>query len=367
MTIGARTIKTGLAVAFSIFLCNLLALQPSIFAGAVTALAIQPSIGLSLVNAKEQALAHLLSIAIAIVLGLSLGSHPLVIALSTILVIVTCQYFRWKSGMMGGIMAAIFILGSPPAEFLNHAILRSVTIFIGAGVGLLVNMTIAPPRYDKLLQEKFVELNNFISRSFFQAVQSFLSLVIPTREDLESRMQAVESLSQECQRFYEMLLVDKKNLPEKGTEEQENRLLRDYLIYNKGLWQRTQDIFVLAGQRRNRRKETGDLPVSNEFQEILELLKNALDQFNRHNQLLQEKLQGKAVELGEENPVWDQLDQTINNWHDQFPSGTYYRHALIGVSLVADKTRWADREVRRLLSVDAPGGNKKATLSVPNP
>ncbi|MCR4440754.1 MAG: aromatic acid exporter family protein [Peptococcaceae bacterium] len=194
MFAGARIIKTGLAVALSLFICDYFNIQPSLFAGAATVLNMQPSVELSLYNAKEQLLVHSLSVCVAILLGLTIGTNPLSMGIATIIIIQLCQVFKWRGGVSAGVMAAIFVLASPHAEFLNHALVRSLAIFVGVSVALVVNLTIAPPRYRQPLQKKLVELNIHVSRLFYEAVQAFLRLSLPTPEEKEAMTKKTEDL-----------------------------------------------------------------------------------------------------------------------------------------------------------------------------
>lgn len=359
MTLGARTIKTGLAVAISIYICNFFNLHPSIFAGAAAVLVIQPSLGLSLANAKQQVLVHFAAITVGILLGFSFGSHPLAMAISTITLILVCQHFKWENSIPSGVMASIFVLASPADGFLHQALIRSLSIFIGMGTGLIVNATIAPPHFSKTVEEKLIELNRLISQSFFQAIQSYLSLAIPTQEDLDQRKRTIETLFKESKQIYNLHLVSSKyswggknDSEEDSVKSRENSLFSEYMTYNTSLWQKSLDIFVLAEQRRERRKEAGDMPVSAEFQEIMEMLKIALEQFSNYNYHLQDKISGKTSLDHTELSMWNKLDLIINEWHDHYPSSPYHLHALIAVSLVADKIRWAETEAVRLLNLD---------------
>jgi hypothetical protein len=359
MIVGARTIKTGIAVTISMFLCALLDIELAIFAGAATVLNLQPSVGLSLYNAKEQLIIHFTSISIATVLGFMIGSNPLIMGLTSIIIIMVGNKLRWKSGSVGGIMAALFILGSPSSEFLQHAMTRSISITIGVAVALLVNMTIARPNYRKPLLTKLMELNTAIAGYFTEAMQSYLQLNIAAGEGHEKRAKTIEQLFRESQKLYDLYVIDLGPAPDDpGTINKENTepaLLSAYFTYNKGLWQSTRDVLFLAEQRRERRQRSGDMPISPEFQEILALLDSAVQMFVHYNDELTLKLQGKNVEPGTELRIWRKLDEIINGWHDRFPSGSYYLHALVEVSILTDKIRWAAKESSRLLDLHASG------------
>ena len=359
MAIGARTLKTGIAVTISMFLCALFNIEMPIFAGAATVLNLQPSVGLSLYNAKEQLMIHFISISIATAAGFTVGSNPLIMGLATIIIILVANKLHWKSGSAGGIMAALFILGSPSSQFLQHAMSRSISITIGVAVALLVNMTIARPNYRKPLLAKLIELNTAIAGYFTEAMQTYQELNIENTEEHEKRSKGIEKLFRDSQKMYELYRIDLGPSPENteavNNETTESALFSAYFAYNKGLWQNTRDVLFLAMQRRERRKKSGDMPISPEFQEILALLDNAAKLFVHYNDALAQKLQGKGVGHSAELRIWRKLDEIINRWHDRFPSGSYYIHALVEVSILTDKIRWAAKESSRLLDLQTSG------------
>jgi len=351
---GARILKTGLAVTISMIICNLLNVQPALFAAAAAVLSMQPSVAQSFLNAKEQILVHFISITIAVVLGLSLGPNPLSMGLAAVLVIFACNKLTLKSTIAGGVMAAIFILGSPATEFLGHALTRSIAIFIGVGTGLAVNLTIAPPRYRQPLVDSLLALNEKISQAYTQAVEYYLEARSPEEGHLASLTTSIEKAFRETAKLFDRYRTEGIPFTPGRAEENDIRLFTDYLTYNKGLWQRTKDIFFLGAERIQRRKEAGDLPISPEFQEILALLREALSLYLTHNQSLRKVLQGQPVNLPEEPHIWRKLDTILNNWHNRFPSGSYYLHALVEVSLITYKIRWAAKEAVKLIGENTP-------------
>lgn len=351
MLAGARIIKTGLAVALSMFICDYFNIQPALFAGAATVLNMQPSVIQSISNAREQLSVHFLSIAIAIILGLTLGPNPIVMGLSTMIIIYSCNKLKLRSAISGGVMASIFILNAPQAQFLNHATMRSMAIFIGLGVALAVNLTIAPPRYRLPFIRKLIELNTNIKDIFKEAVNCYLELNFTSLEEREIKKKQIEKLIKETYNLFDRYRYDTGSLFDKDQEQKEKdvQFYRDYITYNRGLWQRSKDILFLAEERLERRKDAGDIPVSEEFQEILQILDNALELFMNNNTLLTRKIEGEIVEIPEEPHIWSKLDKLLNRWHDRFPYGSYHLHALVEVSLITYKIRWAAKESARLL------------------
>lgn len=354
MLFGARIFKTGLAVTLSMFICNYFNVQPAIFAGAAAVLSMQPSLGLSFKNAWEQILVQVIAIVIAILFGLTLGNNVIIMGLTTILVIFICQRFKWRGALSGGVMATIFILNSPADQFIDHALVRSLAILIGVAVGLVVNYTIAPPSYHQPLRKKLLELNALVKGLFHEAVQAFLCLQIPSAEEQKEKQKQVEQLFRETQKLHELYVYDigprAPEHPETDAPEGLSKLFDDYITYNKGMWQRTRDVLFLAQERKERREVRGSVSVSAEFQAILDLLGATLEIFLAQNEALQHKLEGQEAPPAEETHIWSKLDEILNSWHDQFPSGSYYLHALIEVALVTYKIRWGVKESARMLS-----------------
>lgn len=351
MITGARVLKTGLAVTLSLSVCSFLNIPNSFFAAAAAVLNLQPSLGKSLRNALEQVIIQAVSIALAIFIGLTIGGNPLTMGLSTIIVILISNRLKLRKGMSGGIMAAIFVLASPPEQFLSHAFIRSISIFIGVVTALFVNMVIAPPRYELPLAQKLRELNSFIFQAFTQAVDNYTKLIELSPEDLQKLSKQADQLFHDTISYYELYQHDLD--PTRAEEDKEVKVnfYEDYLIYNKGLWQRTKDILFLSGERISRRKKAGrTLPPSTEFQQILQLINDTLNLFAHHNQELQKKIAGETYDTVEEPHIWRKLDVILDQWHNNLPNDNYYHHALIEVALITYKIRWAAKETSRLLA-----------------
>ena len=87
MKIGARILKTGIAVTITMYLCRLLQLEPAFF-GAVSAVVnMQPSIFLTVKTAKDQIVVHMIGVGAGLLFGWLLGGNPLIMGAVSILLI----------------------------------------------------------------------------------------------------------------------------------------------------------------------------------------------------------------------------------------------------------------------------------------
>ena len=73
MKIGARIVKTGIAVSITMYLCKFFQLEPAFF-GAVSAVVnMQPSLFLTVKTAKDQVVVHLIAVGLGLLFGYLLG------------------------------------------------------------------------------------------------------------------------------------------------------------------------------------------------------------------------------------------------------------------------------------------------------
>lgn len=348
MHLGARVIKTGLAVTISMYLAKMLHITPAVFA-AISAIGnLKPSVAQSLKDARQQVIVHMLSVALGIGVGYTLGGNPLTMGLSAIAIILLCLKFNWKSSILMGIVAAIFILDSAKEEFLHHALTRSAGVFIGLGVALIINSLLSPPRYKKRVLDVLQRLHITAVNEFRQAVTEFITLHPPvTPKDNSSIINETREL---LSYYYDEIHYNKYFRNTITDEESYYNLLKHVTDYSIGLLERAANIREIIPTRIERRKNTGDLPVSQEFQEILASLETVSATVQRLNDNMLNSYQNLSYTQPEaiRDDFWINLNKIIDTWHHKF-SGNYYLHALLEVAIVSHETRWAAREAKKIL------------------
>lgn len=356
MSIGARTLKTGIAVAISVYICLALKIEPPLFAATSAVVCMQQSLGKSLRNALEQVIVNIAAIAVGMILGLTIPVLFLSMAIATVIVILFCtKVFKAKKHIVLAVISAIFILASPREQFIDHAMVRSLAIIIGIVTANVINFTIAPPRYQNTLIDKMINLNNFVLQGFTDSVNRYLHLNVPAQEEIEKQNKEFFGLLKETEKIYDLYRDEwgssipfwKRNSDGKSAEEQ---LYKDYLDYNRGLWQRAQDIIFLAEERRVRREEANFTEVSCEFNQIFDMLFNVIFNATCYNQELQKKIRGEEAELYPEPRVWSKLNNILNAWQDKNPQTLFYMHAMNEVSVITYNIRWFAKESSRLLN-----------------
>ena len=351
MKIGARIIKTGIAVSITMYLCKFFNLEPAFF-GAVSAVVnMQPSLFLTVKTAKDQIVVHLIAVAIGLLFGYLLGGTPIVMGLVSILLIMVYLKMGLHSGISMGIVAAVFVMGSSEELFLPHAFNRTGVIFTGLTSAMFVNMLLWPPRYNRQLKEQLRLANEASVAYFCQAVAEYVKLenqepnLDPAEKSRVHGMnQAVRNLISLSARESELALA--------GSSKQNQWLTMAGRLsgYNEALTEKADRIYDLLPARLQRRHDAGDPPISEEFRAILAILGSSSENLIRVNG----KLRAVVIDGGmaEPEPIsevyWERLSVAIEQWQSKL-TGSYYVHGLIEAAVTANEIKWAAREGKILL------------------
>lgn len=351
MKIGARVVKTGIAVSITMYVCKMLSLEPAFF-GAVSAVVnMQPSIHLTLKTARDQIVIHLLGVGAGLLFGYLAGGTPLVMGVVSVLLIAVYIRLGLNNGISMGIVAAVFVMSSSQELFLPHALNRTGVIFVGLISAMLVNFLLWPPRYNQQLKEKLRLANEVAADYFCRAVAEYVKLQNDEPElDLDAK-ESIHRINREVRNLIS-LSARESELVSTGPSSQGNWInwAGRLASYNESLTEKADRIYALLPARLKRRHDAGDPPISEEFQTILAILDSSRETILRVNR----KLRVVVVEGGEAEPeviseeYWERLTVAIEQWQNRL-TGSYYVHGLIEAAVTANEIKWASREGKLLL------------------
>ncbi|KJS18411.1 MAG: hypothetical protein VR69_00890 [Peptococcaceae bacterium BRH_c4b] len=360
MRIGARIIKTGIAVIITMYLCQMLNLEPAVFGAVSAVINMQPSLYLTFKTAKDQILIHVIGVCLGLIAGYLLGANPLVMGAVTVCIIILYTRLKIQNGILMGIVAAIFVLSSPANQFLEHAYGRSSVIFIGLIVALIINAILLPPRYGHLFVEKLRGCNEKSVDYFCQAVHDFIKLDHEEIAFSGEKREEVLRLNKECWVIAEHYRREKKSFGDGYSFIDPNDwfiMAEKFLNYNRALIEKADQIYELLPDRLDRRIKAGTPPISSEFNYMLEILKSGCNTIERVNTKLRasicDKISVDQEKISEE--LWEKLKHAIELWQPRLTS-SYHVHALIEISVVAGDIRWLAREGKKLLAPAAITG-----------
>lgn len=352
MRIGARVIKTGIAVAITMYICKIIGLEPAFFGAVSAVINIQPSIFLTLRAARDQIFVHIIGIVAGFFFGYFLGVNPFSAGLIVILLIPIYIKLKLHSGITMGIVAALFVLSSSTEEFMIHALARSGVIFVGLGSAMLVNVLLWPPRYTKLLKEKLSQSNEAAILYFCRAVQDYVGL--DDSRELYAHMEQkkrVYKLNKEARQLLELLRSERKVVTELSEPREWISLAEKLIDYNESIIKKGNRIFDLLPIRLERRRKSEAPPVSDEFKAILDILESGCTIVVRVNG----KVRTVIVDGGTTSPeeiseeYWESLTKAIEQWQPRL-TDSYYLHGLLEVAVTANEIKWATRQAKILLA-----------------
>jgi uncharacterized membrane protein YgaE (UPF0421/DUF939 family) len=157
MKIGARILKTGIAVALSLFIAELLELPSASFAGIAAAFAVQPSIYRSYQSVIDQFQANIIGAFFAILFALLFSTNPLIIGFTVMIVIGITLKLKLEGTIPLAVVTIIAIMESPSDQFIEFGLIRFGSVLLGVLSAFLVNLIFFPPKYEAKLYYKIVD------------------------------------------------------------------------------------------------------------------------------------------------------------------------------------------------------------------
>ncbi|RHW34783.1 aromatic acid exporter family protein [Lysinibacillus yapensis] len=164
MQLGARVLKTGVAIVFALFLAQIFELPSPVFAGIAAIFAIQPSIYRSYLSIIEQIQGNIIGATVAVLFGLVFGHHLVAIGIAAIIVIALVRKFKLDSSMSLALVTVVAIMEYQGDSFLEFGVVRFLTVMVGVFAAFIVNLVFIPPRYEIKLFKMIDSLQDDIIR-----------------------------------------------------------------------------------------------------------------------------------------------------------------------------------------------------------
>ncbi|MBS4220139.1 aromatic acid exporter family protein [Bacillus sp. FJAT-49711] len=153
MKLGARMLKTGIAIILALYVAELLHIPSPVFAGIAAIFAIQPTIYRSYLTVLEQIQGNIIGAILAIIFVLTFGNHFLIIGFAAILAIIIMVKLKLENAIRLALVTIIAVMSAPTEDFLQFSAIRSSTILLGILSSFAVNLVFLPPKYEtKLFQ-----------------------------------------------------------------------------------------------------------------------------------------------------------------------------------------------------------------------
>jgi uncharacterized membrane protein YccC len=256
-----QVVKTSVAVVVAWVVAGLaLRIELPIFAAIAALLVVQPSVNQSLGRAIERSVGVVVGVLLAVAATTLFGKQGWLVLVAVAAVLLLAWAFRIASGSANQAAISALLVLAIGVTTPNYALDRVVETVIGGGIGLLINVAIAPP---VLLEPAHAAVDR-LGRDLADALQRLgEELTAPTdaasREELLRRARALRTTSAQAKAALdqgdESLLLN----PRRSRN-------RDQLAADRALWTRIDPIATqVAGMTRSVRdnwdEDLADDPV----------------------------------------------------------------------------------------------------------
>ena len=215
--IGMRTIKTGLAVAVSLFIAQLMNLKSPIFVGIAAIVSMQTTVNESLVAGKNRMLATFVGAVIGLIFSYILPYNYFFIGLGIIVVIYIHNIFNWKQSLALSAIVFLAIFLNQGGNRLYYAIHRLLDTFIGIIVSMIINFFIATPNNVQSLQ--------YIKENIYTVLKDLVYNIV-TKSVNENNNEFKEHLTEYSKSFNDL----KKELNLNSSKEKDSSKLAFHIL-----------------------------------------------------------------------------------------------------------------------------------------
>lgn len=277
MKLGARILKTGIAIILALFLAQLFELPVPVFAGIAAIFALQPTVYRSYLSIIEHVQGNLIGAATAAIFVMAFGNSFFIIGLAAVLVITLNLRLKLENTISLSLVTLIVIMETPGDNFIQFALIRFSTIMLGVVSAFIVNLVFLPPKYENKLYYKSSiiteEITKWIRLSTRHASEHQL-----LKDDIDKLREGIIKLDQLYMMYKEERDYFRNNKLAKS---------RKLVIYRQMITAAKKSLETLKRLHRYE-NEFNQMPV--EFQEVIQ---HQLDCLINHHEQVMLKFVGK--------------------------------------------------------------------------
>lgn len=213
MKLGARILKTGIAIILAISIASLLPSDAGMItvAGIAAVVAMQPSVYRTLKTIVDQFQGNVIGAILAIVMVSIFGKNIIIMGATVILLIAILFKLKIEHVATLATVTALIIMGQHSGSFYWSAFYRFILVMIGVLSSFIVNMTFLPPKFETKIYYNSLNITTDIFK-WFNLVLNDVTEFNYVKQDLESLRQRVVKLEQLFE-FYKEERSLTKNMP----------------------------------------------------------------------------------------------------------------------------------------------------------
>ncbi|MFZ4452867.1 FUSC family protein [Salibacterium aidingense] len=151
--LGARLIKTGIAVYVAAFICHWAGL-PAAFAVITAIVTLEPTAAASIRKGIKRFPATLIGAALAVTAVSIFGHNAAAYAIAAVFTIYACNLLHLEVGTLVATLTAVAMIPVTEGAYFLSFVERAGTTTIGLAVSAMVNFSILHPRFSELISAK---------------------------------------------------------------------------------------------------------------------------------------------------------------------------------------------------------------------
>ena len=321
MKLGARILKTGIAIVLAMSIASLLPKSAglSIVAGIAAVVAMQPSVYRSFKTIVDQFRGNLIGAALAVAMVTVFGNNVIIMGATVILLIALLFKMKIQHVATLATVTALIIMGQHTGSFYTSAFYRFVLVMIGVASSFVVNLTFLPPKFETKIYYNSLNISSDIF-VWLKLVLNDTTEYHNAKEDEKQIKQRINKLEQIYDYYKEERTLRKKDTFSKNRKK---ILFKEVVVSTR----RAYDVL-----RRMNRYQHDLHNVSND---LLLQIKLEIDELTTYHEQIMISLAKKAkfdvedAQIEINNPQKKNLFDAFKYELIQHPFQTAYSHANI--------------------------------------
>lgn len=212
LKLGARILKTGIAIILAVSVASLLPTSAGMttVAGIAAVVAMQPSVYRTFKTIVDQFQGNIIGALLAVTMVSIFGNNILIMGATVILLIAILFKLNIAHVATLATVTALIIMGQHDGSFYMSAFYRFVLVMIGVLSSFIVNLTFLPPKFETKIYYNSLNITTDIFK-WFNLVLNDATEFNYVKQDLEQLRQRVVKLEQLFEFYKEERSLTKKH------------------------------------------------------------------------------------------------------------------------------------------------------------
>ncbi|EKU45243.1 FUSC family protein [Staphylococcus massiliensis] len=217
MKLGARILKTGIAIILAVAVASLLPHNPSMtaVAGISAVVAMQPTVYRTLKTIVDQFQGNVIGAILAVIMVTLFGSNFVIMGATVILLIAILYKMKIAHVATLASVTALIIMGQHDGSFYMSAFFRFVLVMIGVLSSFIVNLTFLPPKFETKLYHNSMNISTEIFQLFKLVLNESMEF-----HHIKDDVQAIKTRVNKLDQLYLLFKEERRSFSRKKSFEQ---------------------------------------------------------------------------------------------------------------------------------------------------